>query len=127
MKNSEEETVIKRMAYLLQHGGIMLSEACEKCGSPLFKINEKIVCPKCYFETKEKEPKTPTPEKTLPSSNEIPNILLNIENRILNIISNLLTEIKPQDLESKVNTIHKLIDILAKLKSIYQHNSTKNK
>ena len=33
----------------------MLSENCKKCGTPLFKYEGQIICPKCDFDYKEKK------------------------------------------------------------------------
>lgn len=44
---SGDEESIKRMADLLKSGATMLFEHCPQCGSPLFKLQNEIRCPKC--------------------------------------------------------------------------------
>ena len=44
---SGDEESIKRMADLLKSGATMLFEHCPQCGSPLFKLQHEIRCPKC--------------------------------------------------------------------------------
>jgi UPF0148 protein len=38
---------VKRMSDLLKSGATMLSETCPQCNSPLFKINNELLCVKC--------------------------------------------------------------------------------
>lgn len=38
---------VKRMAELLKSGAAMLSETCPECGTPLFKLGNDVICPKC--------------------------------------------------------------------------------
>ena len=44
---SGDEESIKRMADLLKSGATMLFEHCPQCGSPLFKLQDEVRCPKC--------------------------------------------------------------------------------
>lgn len=44
---SRDEESIKRMADLLKSGATMLFEHCPQCGSPLFKLQDEVRCPKC--------------------------------------------------------------------------------
>jgi len=56
---------VREMAELLSSGATMLSEACPKCGSPLFKLRDgKVVCVSCDHPTEERiagEPATTSP------------------------------------------------------------------
>lgn len=45
-KNENSEN-ISRMVDLLRSGAIMLREACPVCHSPLFKVRNEIICPRC--------------------------------------------------------------------------------
>jgi UPF0148 protein len=38
---------VKRMSELLKSGAAMLSETCPECGTPLFKLGNDVICPKC--------------------------------------------------------------------------------
>lgn len=44
---SDDKESIKRMADMLKSGATMLFEHCPQCGSPLFKLQDEIRCPKC--------------------------------------------------------------------------------
>ena len=47
MSIMEEEDPLKEMTTLLLAGGKMLSKHCPTCGSPLFKVKGKVICPRC--------------------------------------------------------------------------------
>jgi UPF0148 protein len=40
---------IKKMAELLKSGATMLPDACPVCNSPLFKVENRILCAKCGY------------------------------------------------------------------------------
>jgi len=46
-KENENDENIDRMVNLLRSGAIMLREACPVCHSPLFKVRDEIICPRC--------------------------------------------------------------------------------
>ncbi|MEX2702129.1 MAG: Sjogren's syndrome/scleroderma autoantigen 1 family protein [Candidatus Baldrarchaeia archaeon] len=46
-KKNENSESISRMVDLLRSGAVMLREACPVCHSPLFKVRDEIICPKC--------------------------------------------------------------------------------
>ncbi|HIE32022.1 MAG TPA: hypothetical protein EYP67_06550 [Methanosarcinales archaeon] len=54
------------MSRMLELGGTMLAETCERCGAPMFRYQGKIGCPTCDFRmVQESEAgKTEEPEKT---------------------------------------------------------------
>ena len=37
------------MSRMLERGGTMLAETCERCGAPMFRYQGKIGCPSCDF------------------------------------------------------------------------------
>jgi UPF0148 protein len=37
------------MSRMLERGGTMLAETCERCGTPMFRYQGKIGCPSCDF------------------------------------------------------------------------------
>ncbi len=37
------------MSRMLERGGTMLAETCERCGAPMFRYHGKIGCPTCDF------------------------------------------------------------------------------
>ncbi len=39
------------MSRMLELGGTMLAETCERCGAPKFRYQGKIGCPTCDFKT----------------------------------------------------------------------------
>jgi len=46
-KEDENSENISRMVNLLRSGAVMLREACPVCHSPLFKVRDEVICPKC--------------------------------------------------------------------------------
>jgi len=50
-----EDKKISEMAELLYKGAKMLSEHCQECKAPLFKLNDEIFCPVCNTKVKEVE------------------------------------------------------------------------
>ena len=44
---SDDKESITRMADFLKSGATMLFEHCPQCGSPLFKLQNEVRCPKC--------------------------------------------------------------------------------
>jgi len=37
------------MSRMLERGGTMLAETCERCGAPMFRYQGKVGCPTCDF------------------------------------------------------------------------------
>jgi UPF0148 protein len=56
------------MSRMLERGGTMLAETCERCGAPMFRYQGKIGCPSCDFRMMQDEggeaEKIGKPEKT---------------------------------------------------------------
>jgi UPF0148 protein len=40
---------LEQISKVLERGGKMLAQHCENCHSPLFKLQDKIVCPVCEY------------------------------------------------------------------------------
>jgi uncharacterized Zn finger protein (UPF0148 family) len=50
---------LEQISKALERGGKMLGQHCENCHSPLFKIQDKIVCPVCEYRKAENSAKLP--------------------------------------------------------------------
>lgn len=106
---------VKQMAEWLKKGAAMLSEQCPECGSPLFKLQGEIWCPKCNKRVviikKEEVPRVVGPM-----------LLAGVEDTILIKISEINAQIKaekdPEKLEKLGGLLSTWLEALEKLKKI---------
>jgi len=87
---------LEQISKALERGGKMLAQHCESCRSPLFKLQDKIVCPVCEYrkaesstelsreklrlktETGVKTAKATEPPETIPIDRFVADVIINI-------------------------------------------------
>jgi len=122
-----EDKKISEAVELLYKGGKMLSYHCPECNLPLFKYEEKIICPSCNVEydelleekeveeekAKEVEVVEVKHDKLTPTS---------IEKNILILIEKLTIKAHNSESIAEINelleTINKALNILEKIRKI---------
>ncbi|MHC1589084.1 MAG: Sjogren's syndrome/scleroderma autoantigen 1 family protein [Methermicoccaceae archaeon] len=65
----DRQAKLDRISWMLEHGGTMLAQHCERCGSPLFRYRGRVLCPVCSTEGDEQDepPQKPSaPEPAIP-------------------------------------------------------------
>jgi UPF0148 protein len=115
---SDDEESIKRMADLLKSGSTMLFEHCPQCGSPLFKLQDEIRCPKCDKRV-----------VILKAGEEIPDVsrselLSAVENTVLYILQEVSERVSVEKDVSKLESYGRLLsiwlDVLDKVRNSQQ-------
>lgn len=113
---SGDEETVKRMADLLKSGATMLFEHCPQCGSPLFKIQDEVWCPKCnkrVIIVKEGE-ETPDLSSSV--------LLSDVEKIVLSKLQEVSQRIKDENDVSKLETLGNLLstwlEVLEKVRKI---------
>jgi len=112
-EENEKDENLSRMVNLLRSGAIMLHESCPVCHSPLFKVRDEIVCPKCQkrvvFVRKDEEA-----SKVLEES-----VLSTLEGTLVVKIQDLEKEIsKERDPDRLYNLLRILVAFLEALERI---------
>ncbi len=87
---------LEHISKALERGGKMLAQHCENCHSPLFKLQDKIVCPVCEYrkaensaelskggreektEAEVKKAKSTEHYKTIPIDEYVTSVIINI-------------------------------------------------
>lgn len=87
---------LEQISKALERGGKMLAQHCESCRSPLFKLQDKIVCPVCEYrkaenstglpkeklrlktETGVKTEKATEPPETIPIDKFVADVIISI-------------------------------------------------
>ena len=82
---------VKRMADWLRSGATMLPNYCPECSSPLFKLQEKIWCPKCN-----RRVVIASESETVPLEVKFPLLLANVEETVMEKIRDLNEEIRTE-------------------------------
>ena len=94
---------LEQISKALERGGKMLAQHCESCRSPLFKLQDKIVCPVCEYRkaenstelsTEKLKLKTETGVKTAKATEPPETILIDkfVANVIINIAEDMQSE-----------------------------------
>lgn len=113
---SRDEESIKRMADLLKSGATMLFEHCPQCGSPLFKLQDEVRCPKCdkrviIVKTGEEVPDVSKSE-----------LLIDVEDTILYKLQEFSDRVRDEKDVSKLvalgNLLSTWLDVLEKVRKI---------
>jgi UPF0148 protein len=113
---SGDEESIKRMADLLKSGATMLFEHCPQCGSPLFKLQDQVRCPKCDKRV-----------VIVKTGEEIPdlsksNLLSDVEDAVLSKLQEVSDRVREEKDVSKLADLGILLstwlDVLEKVRNI---------
>ena len=102
---SGDDESIKRMADLLKSGATMLFEHCPQCGSPLFKLQDEISCPKCDKRV-----------VIVKTGEEIPDIsrselLRDVESTVLSKLQEISERVRGENDVSKLESLRNLLSI----------------
>ena len=115
---SGDEESIKRMADFLKSGATMLFEHCPQCGSPLFKLQDEIRCPKCDKRV-----------LIVKTGEEIPDLsksdrLSDVEDTVLSKLQEISDRVREEKDFSKLlalgNLLSTWLDVLEKVQKIQQ-------
>jgi len=115
---SDDKESIKHMADLLKSGATMLFEHCPQCGSPLFKLQDEIRCPKCDKRV-----------VILKTGEEIPDVsrselLREVESTVLSKLQEISERVRGEKDVSKLDSYGSLLsiwlDVLDKVRKIQQ-------
>ncbi len=104
---------VKKMAELLKLGAVMLAETCpvEGCNLPLFKLpSGEIICP---VHGKIHVVKTDEEAREVRKKVVLTDILDRLENKVLNILSDMINEPHPEPGE-----LSEWLDVLEKVRRI---------
>jgi UPF0148 protein len=106
---------IKKMAELLRSGATMLQDVCPTCGSPLFRIEDRVFCAKCGALSSK--------GSDAPKSDDTGAVVAQLTSTVLRKLTELNVEVsKTTDFEklyelAKVSlTLLKALELLARLK-----------
>ncbi|MGQ4833243.1 MAG: Sjogren's syndrome/scleroderma autoantigen 1 family protein [Candidatus Asgardarchaeia archaeon] len=116
------DEVVKRMATLLHKGAIMLSETCKKCGTPLFKYENQIICPKCDFDYNKEEKTREKYNMEIGKSkqSQFKEYLERIQDNTLKLIEKITNpDLFFSDPEKYATIIIKLLEIIEKIRKFF--------
>ncbi|MGQ4914642.1 MAG: Sjogren's syndrome/scleroderma autoantigen 1 family protein [Candidatus Asgardarchaeia archaeon] len=127
--NKTDKDYAKVMAKLLLKGWVMLAESCPKCGAPLFKHNNEIICPQCgKILSNESDRVKIYSEKTTPILNDrginLSKDIDSLNAKIVRIMDMLISKIIENEyldvtiLNSYLANLNLLVDILTKLNNL---------
>ena len=118
----KEKQQIRRMSELLRSGATMLSQTCPVCNTPLFRVKDQLLCPRCNKNVvivKEGEE-----EKTIASIS----VFNDLEDTVLEKLREIdnATKDKKDIDESKelANTLNIWLDALERLKKVQRTYSS---
>ena len=102
---SGDDESIKRMADLLKSGATMLFEHCPQCGSPLFKLQDEIRCPKC-----DKRVVILKPGEEIPDISRS-ELLSDVESTVLSKLQEISERVRGEKNVSKLESLGSLLSI----------------
>lgn len=107
---------VSKMAEMLLAGGKMLSKHCPECGSPLFELRGKTLCPVCSEkeESKEEKPgKIVEPEPRKPPRDRLERVLLK---KLDELAGELEKEANPRSMSEILELMKSILEILERVR-----------
>lgn len=107
---------MSKMAEMLLAGGKMLSKHCPECGSPLFELRGKTLCPVCSEkeESKEEKPgKIVEPEPRKPPRDRLERVLLK---KLDELAGELEKEANPRSMSEILELMKSILEILERVR-----------
>ncbi|WP_455364370.1 Sjogren's syndrome/scleroderma autoantigen 1 family protein [[Eubacterium] cellulosolvens] len=109
---------VKKMAELLKSGGILLSEQCPVCNSPLFDIQGKIYCVKC--EKQVQIIKSTEEENRLKETMILTDLETTLYTKMKDALNHFKAGTEISHLSDSVSLLSKYLDLLEKVKRLRQ-------
>jgi len=106
-----DEDKVKKISKMLELGGTMLAQHCDKCGAPLFRYKGRTLCPVCEDETKESVGETKLKNSDLWSAT------ISLRQKLLELSEELEQEKDPRRMLELLEVMKRIIEVIGLLNS----------
>jgi len=128
---NNKKSKLERISKMLELGGTMLAQHCERCGAPLFRYKGEVVCPVCSAEDNQSReqptaPPAPTESRSSPSPEvtyEPPSrpcqdgsVMVAVHKKMLELSEALTAENDPRRISEILDAIKKAAETIRALK-----------
>ncbi|HIH70149.1 Sjogren's syndrome/scleroderma autoantigen 1 family protein [Methermicoccus shengliensis] len=128
---NNKKSKLERISKMLELGGTMLAQHCERCGAPLFRYKGEVVCPVCSAEDNQSREQltappaptesrsSPAPEVTYePPQSSMPDgsVVVAVHQKMLELSEALRAENDPRRISEILDAIKKAAETIRALK-----------
>lgn len=118
---NNKKSKLEKISKMLELGGTMLAQHCERCGSPLFRYKGEVVCPVCSGEDTESREQSVAPSPSEPDSNHAPDyapqpidgsVVVAVHQKMLELSEALMAENDPRRISEILDAIKKAAETI---------------